>query len=153
MPRSVESFQPTGARYVDGDERPAYTNRAAKIVAIHPEPGHTFAGKAQPRHVVDLAMIDTGEIVGLALGDNATRVTMFQNMIPALAAEGADAFGPVCLYLSEPVNDGGSPFWAFRSATDEEIAEATDERKAGEGDGDEGDEPAKPAKGAAKGGK
>lgn len=142
MARSIESIQPTGARYVDGDERAEYVNRPLIIQAVHPEP----KAKYGPRHVIDAAVIDTGEIIGLAFGDNPTRVTMWATLIEGLAAEGTDAFAPVCLYLSDPAAEGGNNFWAFRSATDEEIAEARESVKAADEIEPESDPKAKPAK-------
>lgn len=144
-PRSIESIQPTGARYVDGDERAEYVDRPLVILAVHPEAKAKFG----PRHVIDAAVIDTGEIIGLAFTDNPTRVTMWTTLIEGLAAEGKDAFAPVCLYLSDPASEGGNKFWAFRSATEAEIAEAGEEAKASDdGAGDE-PEPKPEAKGKA----
>lgn len=113
-----ESVLPTGARYVDGDERDEYVDRAAKITAVHHEPKAKFG----PRWVIDAAMLDSGEIVAFTFAANPTRDTMFSNLAAGLDADGADAWEPVCLYMAE--REGGHPYWTFRSATADEIAEA-----------------------------
>lgn len=150
--RSFEDLLPTGARYVDGDERKEYTDRPLKFTAVHHEPKAQFG----PRWVTDCAMLDTGELIALSFAANATRDTMFSNLAAGLEADGSDAWAPACLYMAERA--GGHPFWTFRSATPEEIAQAAEELAArpdedegdGAGDGDAKPEPEPAPKGKGK---
>lgn len=127
MGKPIESTAPTGARYVDGAERGEYVGRAARIVAVHADPSHTFKGKANPRWVIDLAMLDSGELIAIALGQNAYRDTMFRQVAEMIDGD-PEAVDPVVLFKDESVETStGTPPWAFRSATDEEIAGASDD--------------------------
>ena len=137
MPRRFEDNAPAAGRFVDGDERDDYTDRPMKLQTARFEPKATYG----PRWVITAAMLDTGELVAIALADNATRTQRFSEVQADLAADGADAYEPVCLFRQGRV-DGGNPFWTFRTATADEIAEAAETLAAGpaDDDGDEGDE-------------
>ena len=117
MARSIESAQPSlGSHFLDGDEREPYIDRPLRLVGVRHEPRARFG----PRWVVDAVVLDTGELVSIALADNATRTTMFGTIRDDLSADGADAYAPVVLYRAS--REGGNSFWTFRSATDADYA-------------------------------
>ena len=111
----IEDHAPSGGRYVDGEERHGYMGRAARITDVVHEPNARFG----PRWVVTLAMLDDAEEIALGLADNGYRTRQLGGVMAGLHA-GQD-FDPVVLYIDEAIE--GKP-WAFRSATDEEIAAA-----------------------------
>lgn len=131
MPQKFESTQPSAGRFVDGDERAEYTGRAMKLLDVQHQPSAKFG----PRWVITAVMLDTGELIALAIADNATRTAMFGQVRAAIDADGADAYDPVCLLLQDRV-DGGHPYWTFVSATDEQIAEAAEIAETDAGDDD-----------------
>jgi hypothetical protein len=119
MPRAIESVRPDNSgRYIDGDERDGYADRAMKLLSVN----HERQARYGPRWVVQAVMIDSGEKVAISLADNATRSTMFGQVREDLEADGSDAYEPVCLYRQS--REGGNAFWTFRSATPDEIATA-----------------------------
>lgn len=118
MPRSIDSVKPTGARFVDGDERLDLIDRPLRIVQVTHEPQARYG----PRWVVTVAVLDTGEMVGIGLATNSTRDTFMAALREGLDADGADAWAPVVLY--KDTSRGRNPYWTFRTATAEEIAQA-----------------------------
>lgn len=117
MPRKFEAVLPTGARYVDGDDRAELADRPLKLQRARFEPKARYG----PRWVIEALLLDSGEIIALGFADNPTRQGMFGQVAADLDADGADAYEPVVLYQSQT---GQNPFWTFRSATDAEVAEA-----------------------------
>jgi hypothetical protein len=119
MSRSIESVKPVqGGTYIDGADREGYVDRPMKLIGVQRESAARFG----PRWVIEAAMLDSGEKVLIALAANATRDTMFTQVRDDLAADGADAYDPVCLYRQD--REGGNAFWTLRSATDDEIEAA-----------------------------
>jgi hypothetical protein len=119
VPRKFESVTPENqGTYIDGADREAYTERPMKLVGIRYEPTARFG----PRHVITAAMLDSGELVAIALAANPTRLAMFARVQSDLDADGAEAYEPVCLIHAS--RSGGNAFWTFRTATDDELAAA-----------------------------
>ena len=119
MSRTIESVKPvTEGTYIDGADREGYIDRPMKLLGVQ----HERQARYGPRWVINAAMIDSGEVVLIALADNPTRTAMFAQVRDDIAADGADAYDPVCLIRQS--REGGNAFWTLRSATDEEIAQA-----------------------------
>lgn len=115
MPR-IEDHAPTGARYVDGEERHGYIDRPMRLVAVTHEPNAKFG----PRWVVTAAMLDTGEEIAIGLAANGYRDRQLGGVQRVL--QDGEGFDPVCLFIDPNVD--GHP-WAFRTAEADEIAAAT----------------------------
>jgi hypothetical protein len=158
MSRTIESVKPVqGGTYIDGADREGYVDRPMKLIGVQRE----GAARYGPRWVIEAAMLDSGEKVLIALAANQTRDTMFGQVRDDLAADGADAYEPVCLYRQS--REGGNPFWTLRSATDEEIEAAAlsdlidpadvDDEPTGSDDPGENDEAASAAAGKGKRGR
>lgn len=145
MPRTIEAVQPVqGGTYIDGDERDAYVDRPMKLLGVQREGSARYG----PRWVVEAVMLDSGEKVLIALAANATRDTMFGQVRDDLAADGADAYAPVCLYRKS--REGGNAFWTFRTATSNELeaaaeAEAIEAETGSDDPGERDDEAAEAA--------
>jgi hypothetical protein len=124
----LEDMAPSGARYVDGDEREPYMGRAMIMHRVINEPNARYG----PRWVVEAALLDSGEIIALGLAANPYRDAQLGAARAALIA--GDEIDPVVLYrdTDHPGKNGTLP-WAFRSATDAEI-EAAGVLAAGEDD-------------------
>ena len=130
----IESMAPSGAPYVDGDEREGYMGRAMLITHVTHEPNARFG----PRWVVEVAMLDSGEAIALGLASNAYRDRQL-GAVASLLADGGDV-DPVVLYRDEAHNNS----WAFRSAEDAEIEAAG--KLAGEDDAEPEPAPTKKGK-------
>ena len=115
----LEDMAPSGARYVDGDEREPYMGRAMVIHRVISEPNARYGA----RWVVEAAMLDSGEIIALGLAANAYRDAQLGAARSAILA--GEAIDPVILYrdADHPGKNGTLP-WAFRSAEDSEIEAA-----------------------------
>lgn len=115
----LEDMAPSGARYVDGDERDPYMGRAMVLHRVINEPNARYG----PRWVCEAAMLDSGEIIALGLAANPYRDAQLGAARAALIA--GDDIDPVVLYrdAAHPGKNGTLP-WAFRSATDAEIEAA-----------------------------
>jgi hypothetical protein len=119
--RAIESVKPvTEGTYIDGADREAYIDRPMKLLGVQ----HEREARFGPRWVLQAAMLDSGEVVLIALAGNATRDVMFGQVRDDLAADGADAYEPVCLYRQS--REGGNAFWTLRSATEAELIAADD---------------------------
>jgi len=132
-----EDNAPATGRYIDGDERVDYIDRPMRLQAAKFQPKALYGA----RWVIEAVMLDDGELVAIALADNPTRQARFAEVGASLAADGHDAYEPVCLYKQDQTG-GGNPFWTFRSATEAEIeaaAEARDGRPDDDGDPDADD--------------
>ena len=141
MGKSFESTLPSadGGRYIDGDEREEYVDRAMKLLDARFEPKATFG----PRWVIQAAMMDSGERVAIALAQDkkGVRDSIFAQVQADIETQGSDAFEPVCLYMAKPEGNANG-YWTFRSATAEEIAQALAAEPVGSDDPGELDEAA-----------
>ena len=116
-----EDNAPATGRYIDGDERVDYIDRPMRLQAAKFQPKALYGA----RWVIEAVMLDDGELVAIALADNPTRQARFSEVGASLAADGRDAYEPVCLYKQEQTG-GGNPFWTFRSANEAEIISASE---------------------------
>ena len=115
----IEESAPSGARFLTASERHGYAGRPAIIQTVKFDPANKFGA----RWLIELTYLDSGEIVQTGMGDNPYRSRMFGN-IAALIEQGT-AIDPVVLFADESAaSKGHSAPWAFRSATDDEIAAA-----------------------------
>jgi hypothetical protein len=143
-----EDNAPATGRYIDGDERSDYIDRPMRMQSARFQPKALYG----PRWVIEAVMLDDGELVAIALADNPTRQARFGEVAASLAADGHDAYEPVCLFKQDQPG-GGNPFWTFRSATDAELELAADLRESGgqvDDDNGEPDEPEAAPKGKAR---
>ena len=115
----VESYQPTSAPYVDGPDREPYIGRPCIIKGVQDDPKARYG----PRWVVEVAMLDSGEVIALGLAKNAWRDRVMGGIAAAL--DDGEDIDPVVLFrdADHPGKNGQLP-WSFRSATDAEIEAA-----------------------------
>lgn len=130
----VESYQPSGAPYVDGSDRDPYIGRPMVIQRVIDDPEARFG----PRWVVEVALLDSGEIIALGLSKNPWRNRLMAAL--ALAISDGEDIDPVVLFKdTEHMGANKQAPWSFRSATDDEI-EAAGKLAADGDDNDEDDE-------------
>ena len=116
---NIESLAPSGAAFVDGSDRDPYIGRPCIIKGVQDDPKARYG----PRWVVEVAMLDSGEVIALGLAKNAWRDRVMGGIAAAL--DDGEDIDPVVLFRDDahPGKNGQLP-WSFRSATDAEIEAA-----------------------------
>lgn len=108
-------------RFLNADDRAALTGCPVSIVSLRDDPDNRYQGKPQPRWIVGLAVVATGETCLLSLGSNPARDDIFRRLSSFLDA--GETIDPVILYRQDGADPAAQPFWSFRSATAEETAD------------------------------
>ena len=116
-----EDTVPTGfavGRFVSGPEKEWLEGHPLQLQSSVRDTGNTYQGKPSPRWLLNVALIETGELLCIGLAENGAR-----NQIMAAGAKALDAgdtLDPICLELVQP-GDGKAEYRTIRSATEEEL--------------------------------
>jgi hypothetical protein len=115
----IESYEPSGAPFIDGPDREPYIGRACVIQRVIDDPKARYG----PRWVVEAAFLDSGEVVALGMGKNPWRDQVMGGL--ALVLSDGESIDPVVLFRdTDHMGANKQAPWSFRSATDAEIEAA-----------------------------
>lgn len=131
MPRTVESVAPARpvayGQFIGEERKAALSGSPLAVISARFDADHRYDGRPQPRWLLDVVELASGELLCPTFGSNPAR-DGFLGAVAKLIDDNPDGeapgsiVAPIVMELVEPRK--GLPFWGFRTATDDELANA-----------------------------
>lgn len=132
MPRPMESVAPARpvafGQFIDEERKAALVMSPLAVLSVRFDRDHTYQGKLQPRWLLDVVELSSGDVLCPTFGSNSARDSILA-ALGKLIDENPDnepagsVVEPIVMFMQQG-KPGSNPWWSFRTATDEELAGA-----------------------------